>query len=269
MRRRQAEANTRADEWGGGISDDNNRDLAFKHLSGESWHLGGIVKHEGDDRGIIMTEDDEAKTFETETEVTRVEGKTLKTFFTFAGIKFSGDHFQGRGDLGDDAGGGGFRHEDAGVDGTEFIDDVLFGGDVAAVGTEGFGKSAHEDIDVAGINTEEIADTAATGAQSTDGVSFVNEEVESVLLSKSDQGGEIAHGTFHGVETFDNDKNLLPRPVSTRLTLRDILAKLVFQVAHVVVLEHINHGTGATSTGTDGSMVELVRDDETALANQG
>ena len=89
-----------------------------------------------------------------------------------------------------------------------------------------------------------------------------------VLLLELHDRREVAKGAFHTVQTLDNDQNLLPWAVGLGLTLTDHLTKQVFQVVHVVVLEHANVGTTETDTSTNGSMVQLIRDNQTTLGDQ-
>ena len=97
---------------------------------------------------------------------------------------------------------------------------------------------------------------------------FVDEEVELILVLQADDTGEVAHSALHGVETLNGDQDLLPGAVGAGLTLRDGFTELALEVAHVVVLEHINDSTRDTSTETDGGVVELIADHEAALSDQ-
>ena len=53
------------------------------------------------------------------------------------------------------------------------------------------------------------------------------------------------------------------------LTLRYGFTELAFQIAHIVVLEHGDHGTGKTGTEADGGVIELVGNHEAALSDNG
>ena len=89
-----------------------------------------------------------------------------------------------------------------------------------------------------------------------------------VLLLEFHERGKLDQGTFHAVETFDNDQNLLPRPVRLGLALADDLSQKRLEGLHVVVLEHPDVGAAETNTEPDRRMVELVRDDEAALGHE-
>lgn len=97
-------------------------------------------------------------------------------------------------------------------------------------------------------------------------MSFVNEQVELVLLLESDDFREIAHGAFHGIETLNSNENLLPRTVSAGLALGDSLAEDTLQVVDIVVLEHFNDSARESGTEADGGVIELVGDDKTTLS---
>lgn len=57
-------------------------------------------------------------------------------------------------------------------------DEGLAACDVTAGSAERLGESAHEDVYVLGVDTKVVDDTTSVRAECTDGVSFVNEEVE-------------------------------------------------------------------------------------------
>ena len=83
-----------------------------------------------------------------------------------------------RNNLGDDGRGHRFRVWARVPIHAQTVDERFVPGDVPARGAEAFREGAHEDIDPTGVDTEEVRDTAAVGAQRTDRVSFVNEQVE-------------------------------------------------------------------------------------------
>jgi hypothetical protein len=86
---------------------------------------------------------------------------------------------------------------------------------------------------------------------------------------QSEDTRKITHGALHRVETFNNDENLLPGAVSAGLALRDSLTHNTLKVGHIVMLEGLNDSTRETSTDTDRSVVELIRDNKTTLGDDG
>lgn len=56
----------------------------------------------------------------------------------------------------------------------EARDDVFVAGDISTGGAEGFCERAHEDIDIARIDTEVIDNTTAVGTHCADRVGFVD-----------------------------------------------------------------------------------------------
>lgn len=268
VRSRYAEAGAGADKRRSGISDDDDRDLALEHFVTERRDLAGVVKHDGDDRRVIVAINNETKTLKSETEVTRVEGNALKTFLALAGSKLTLDNSERSENLHQDSRRRRFTEEGSSVGSLELIDDVLLSRNVTAVSTEGLGQGSHENVDFSRVNLEVIADTTAVRTDGTDTVSLIDIEEELVLLLESQDTGEIAHGSFHRVETFDSDKDLLPRAVSTGLTLSNSLTKELLKFLHIVVLERPDDSSRKTGTNTDGGMVELIRNNEVTLGNE-
>jgi hypothetical protein len=58
---------------------------------------------------------------------------------------------------------------------SQSVNKRLVAGDISACGTEGFGKSAHEDIDRTWRNIEVVRDASAVRAKSANGVCFIDE----------------------------------------------------------------------------------------------
>jgi len=52
-----------------------------------------------------------------------------------------------------------------------------------------------------------------------------------------DKGRKIDQRSFHAIKTFYNDENLLPRSMSTGLSLADRLAQDGLEMVNIVVLE--------------------------------
>lgn len=203
----------------------------------EGGHLSGVVEHDGDNGGIIVTVDDETEALKTKTEVARVEGNTFQALSTLAGAELAGDQAERGQNLHEDGRSRRLAESGRGVGATELVDDALVSGDVTTVGTERLGKSAHENVDAGGVDTVVVADSAATGSDSANAVSLINEEVELVLVLQCHDTGEIAHGALHRVQTFDGNQDLLPRAVSAGLALRNGLTKLALEIDDIVVLE--------------------------------
>jgi len=80
-----AETSAGRDEWSSGVSDNDDGDLAAEHFVGEGWHLGRVVQNDGDDGRVVMTVHNEPETFQSQAEVSRIEGNTLETLFTLSG----------------------------------------------------------------------------------------------------------------------------------------------------------------------------------------
>lgn len=265
---RYAKAGTRADERCSGISNDDDRDLALQHFMTESRNLARVVKHDGNNRGVIVAVNNEAKTLETETEIARVEGNALKTLLALTGNKLALNDLERSENLHQDSRSRRFTKEGSGIGSLELIDDVLLGRNVTAISTERLGQSSHENVDFSRINIEVIADTTAVGANSTDTVSLIDIEEELVLLLESQNTGQIAHGSLHRVETFDSDKDLLPRAVSAGLTLSNSLTKQLLEILHIVVLERPDNSSRKTGTDTNRGVVELIRNKEITLGDE-
>jgi hypothetical protein len=267
VRGADAEACAAGHERGGGVPDDDDGDLALEHLVREGGHLGRIVQHDGDDGGVVVAVDDEAEALQAEAQVAGVEAEALEALLALAGDDFAVDYAQGGGDLHEDGGRGRLGVQHGGVGGAQLVNDGLVCGEVAAVCAEGLGQRAHEQVHFAGRDAEVVADTASAGSNTADGVGFVDEEEELVLLLELDDAGQVAHGAFHRVQTLNRDQDLLPWAVGAGLALRDGFAQRALEIAHVVVLEHGDHGSRKTGTESNRRVVQLIRDQETALAD--
>lgn len=266
--RRDTEASAGADERRGGVADNNDRDFALKHRVAECGHLSRVVKHDGDNGGVVVAVDDEAKTLKTQAEVARVESNTLQTLGTLTRAKLASDETQGSQNLHENRGGGRLAVDSSGVGAPQLVDNGLLSSDVSTVGTERLGEGTHENVNTIRVNTEVVANTTSAGTDGTNGVSLVDEEIELVLVLQRHDTGQIAHGSLHGVETLNGNQNLLPRAVSAGLSLRDGLAELALEIDHVVVLEGRDDGTGQTSTDSDGGVVELIRENQATLGDE-
>ena len=66
-----------------------------------------------------------------------------------------------------------------------------------------------------------------------------------VLLRDSNDLFQAAHLSLHAVDALNNEKDLLPRPVGTRLSLRDRRPQQLLQILRVVVLEYLLDGPAA------------------------
>jgi hypothetical protein len=116
------------------------------------------------------------------------------------------------------------------------IEESLVPGDVAACGAERFRECAHEDVYGSGGDIKIVGYTSSVRAQSTDGVCLVYKEVKLgrmskicackydkqtyfVLFLEFHDRREVDESPFHAVESLYDEKNLLPRTMSLRLTL--------------------------------------------------
>lgn len=215
-----------------------------------------------------MTSHNHAETLESETKVARVEGNALQTLLALTRANISVNQLEGGKNLHENRGGRGFAKDGGGVGAAKLVNDVLLRSNVASVGAERLGQSAHEDVDFRGVNAIVIANTTAVGSQGTDGVSLVDKQVKLVLALQFQDSGQVDHGTFHRVETFDDQENLLPGAVSSWLALGNGFTKNTLEVAHVVVLERLNDSTRKTSTDSDRGMVQFVGDDQATLGHK-
>ena len=267
VRGADAEACAAGHERGGRVAHNDDGDLALEHLVREGGHLGRVVQHDGDDGGVVVAVDDEAEALQAQAEVARVEAEALKALLALAGDDFAVDDAQGGGDLNKDGGRGRLGVQHSRVSGAQLVDDGLVCGEVATICAEGLGQRAHKQVHFAGRDAEVVADTASAGSNTTNGVGLVNEEEELVLLLELDDAGQVAHGALHGVQTLDGDQNLLPWAVGAGLALGDGFAQRALEIAHIVVLEHGDHGSRKTGTESDRRVVQLIRDQQTALAD--
>lgn len=89
-----------------------------------------------------------------------------------------------------------------------------------------------------------LTDTSSSLAQRTDGMGFIHIEISLVLLADGYDLWKLADVTFHGVDAFDDDKDLLPRTTKAWLTLGDGLDEDFLQVRGSVVLENFHLTTG-------------------------
>lgn len=80
------------------------------------------------------------------------------------------------------------------------------------------------------------------------------------FLLKCNKCWEINNGTFHGVKTFNNDKDLLPRAVCSRLALGDDFSQKFTQAFHIIMLENADRSTGKASSKDNGGMIKFVGD---------
>ena len=86
-------------------------------------------------------------------------------------------------------------------------------------------------------------------------MSLVDEQAELVAPSQGDEAEQVAHGALHGVETLDDDEDVAPGPMGAGLSLGDDVTQDAFEVGHVVVLEHLDHGAGETGAEADGRVI--------------
>jgi len=71
------------------------------------------------------------------------------------------------------------------------------------------------------------------------------------------------------VNALDNDHNLLPRPVRSRLALNDGLLEHSLKMLRVVMLEHLDRGAAASNSDHNRSMVQRVADNQRSLISKG
>ena len=69
---------------------------------------------------------------------------------------------------------------------------------------------------------------------------------------------QVEQSSLHGVKTFNDDEDLLPRAMRLGLALADTLLQQGFQSVHVVMLEHPDVGAAETDTESNRRVVELV-----------
>jgi hypothetical protein len=89
-----------------------------------------------------------------------------------------------------------------------------------------------------------------------------------VLLLELEDCRQVDERALHRVQTLNDDHNLLPRPVRLRLALGDDFAEELLERAHVVVLVHAHARAREAHADADARVVELVRDDQAALADE-
>jgi hypothetical protein len=90
-----------------------------------------------------------------------------------------------------------------------------------------------------------------------------------VLLLELKDLGQVDHRSLHTVKTLDDNQDLLPGSVRLGLTLADDLPQQILERLHVVVLERPDARPAQPNTEPDRRMVELVRNDQAALSDQG
>nr|POF14080.1 hypothetical protein CFP56_03104 [Quercus suber] len=263
-----AEAGARGDERGGRVADDDDGDLAPQHLVREGGDLGRVVEQQRDDGRVVVPVDDEAEPLEAEAQVARVERQPLQPLLALARRQVAADDLQRARDLREHGRGRGLAVDGAGVGDADLVDDGLAGGDVAAVGAEGFREGAHQDVHLAGADAEVVAHSTAARSERPDAVCFVDVQRKLVLLLERHESRQVAHGAFHAVQPLHGHQDLAPGPMGPRLALTDAFAQHAFQVGHVVVLEHVDHRIRQPRAIPDGRMVELVADHQTALPHQ-
>ncbi|KAI6776698.1 hypothetical protein HG530_000643 [Fusarium avenaceum] len=144
---RNAETGTRADEWSRGITNNNYRNVSSQHLMTEGRELGGVVEHDRNDRGIIVTVNDKTKALKSETEVSRVKCNTLKTFLALTRAQLASDELQRSQDLHENTRSRSLAILSSSVGALELVDDVLVGCEISTIGTKRLGQSSHENID--------------------------------------------------------------------------------------------------------------------------
>ena len=84
-----------------------------------------------------------------------------------------------------------------------------------------------------------LATTPASLPKGANAVSLVEIEVRPVLLLDLNNCLEVTSLALHGVNALDDDHDLLPRAVGTRLTLRDAVAQDRVEVVCIIVPEHL------------------------------
>lgn len=89
-----------------------------------------------------------------------------------------------------------------------------------------------------------------------------------ILLLELDDLRELDNRTLHRVKTLDNDQDVLPGTVSSRLALRDGVAEDRLEICGIVVLEDTDKGARETGTKDKRVVVELIGNDEGALGGE-
>lgn len=147
-------------------------------------------------------------------------------------------------------------------------DQLVRSSDIPSRGSERLRESSHQNVDALRVDSKVVADTASSGPECSNRMRLVDVEVELVSLLELEDSGQIDHSSFHGVKALNDQKNLLPWAMSPRLTLTDALSEQIFEIFHIVMLVHPDHGARESSSESDRRMVQLVRDDEATFAHQ-
>ena len=166
---------------------------------------------------------------------------------------------------GGDAGGGdggwmrGGEEEGAGAM-VEVVNEIAGAADVAAETADGLGEGADLDVDLA-MDVEVIDGAAAVAAEDARGVGVVDHHDGVVLPGES---GELVDGADVAVHRKDAVRD---DELAAGLVL-DFFEEL-FGVGDIFVAEDLDLGAGETGAIDDGGVVQFVRQDEVAFAEDG
>lgn len=95
-----------------------------------------------------------------------------------------------------------------------------------------------------------------------------NSKTYFVLLLELHDGRQIDKCALHTIQPLDDKHNLLPGPVSLRLSLADNLSQKILQARHIIMLEHADVRPAQPHPKPNRRVVQLIRNDQTPLVHQ-
>lgn len=100
-------------------------------------------------------------------------------------------------------------------------------------------------------------------------MSLVDIDVKLVASLELEDLRQVDQTAFHRVQSFDDQQNLFPRSVSSRLTLRNDFSQQGLERFHVIVLEPSDTGARESRAESNRRVVEFIGNDQTSFTDQG
>lgn len=93
----------------------------------------------------------------------------------------------------------------------DIVDEAFCASEIASRGAEALGEGSHGDVNVCGVQTEVVNDTAALGSQSADTMRLVEIEVGLVLLLEADYLRHMRDAALHTTRKTQNKHTHIDR----------------------------------------------------------
>ena len=227
-----------------GRDDGSDKDAFFENHVSEDESFLGVADEERDDRRLSMT-DFESKVLESLHSVVSV---VPQSYVAFGFGAHNVESFE-NGSSGGRSNGGG---EDIGTDVVfHVVNGFLIGSDETANGSEGFGESTHNNLNI-GKFVEMVAGAASFTAKNAQTVGLVDHKGGLVLVAEVDHLVDWSHIAFHRENAVGHHQFG---------SLDGAFLELTLKVFHIEVLIFHGSGEGDLLAFHDRSVVQLVEKD--------